>query len=459
MSSSSINLSSILQAAFNTQSEGIDVSAAVNSALEAEAAPEAEWENEQATLKSQTSDLNSLETLITTLESSLTALSSPTGAINSLTVTSSDSSLVTAVAASGTLTGSHTVVVNNLATAGSWYSASEASAATALSAGSFQLQVGAGAATTITINSGDTLTTIANDINSQDLGVTASVITDSTGSRLAIESNATGSADDFTISNENGLSFTRAATGTDASLVVDGIPIDSASNTVTGAIEGVTLNLEGASPSTTVNLSIAADQTQVTDAVNSFVTAYNAAIEQVNTEYSYDTSTSTQGVLAGDSTLEELQTDLLASASYTVGAGSGVSTLADLGITMNNDGTLTVDSATLTNAVANNFSAVQSFLQGASSSSASGFASYLNTQLSALTDSTNGAFTVDLQSISSENTSLQDSIDNFNDYLATEKTYLTDEYSAAEEALEQLPTQESQIQAELGENSNGGSNS
>ena len=93
---------------------------------------------------------------------------------------------------------------------------------------------------------------------------------------------------------------------------------------------------------------------------------------------------------------------------------------------MNNDGTLTLDTATLTNAVQNNFAAVQNFMQGASSN---GFVSNLNNQLSTLTDPTSGAFTVDLQSISSENKDLQTQINNF-------QTYLNDPTDAADGGIQ-----------------------
>jgi flagellar hook-associated protein 2 len=141
-----------------------------------------------------------------------------------------------------------------------------------------------------------------------------------------------------------------------------------------------------------------------------------------------------------------LQDSLLSIAGYTNG-GTGVSTLADLGITMNTDGTLSLDSATLDNAVQNNFAAVQTFMQGTSSN---GFASFLNNQLTTLTDPATGAFTIDLQSISSENSDLQDQINNFQSYLSTQQTLLTAEYNQADITLQQIPEEEAQINAELG---------
>jgi flagellar hook-associated protein 2 len=445
MSTSGINLSALLSA-LGSSSSGINVTSAVDAAMEAIEQPEVEWENDQATLQTQTSDLNSVETDVETLESSLTALSDPTGALASMSVTSSDTNVVQASAANGTAAGTHVVVVNNLATAASWYSNSVASSSTTLASGSFTLQVGSGTATTIQIGSGNnTLTELASTINAQNLGVTASVVTDSSGARLAIVSSNTGSANAVAVSGASGLTFTQASQGKDASLTVDGIPIDSASNTVTGAVSGLTLNLVGANSGEQVSVSIAPDASAVEQAINSFVSAYNTAIGDVNTQYTLNANNQ-EGPLAGDATIQMLQNSLLSAGSYS-GGGNGVQTLGDLGITMNKDGTLTLDSATLDSAVQNNFSAVQNFLLGTSSN---GFVSFLNTQLNQLTAAGNGAFTIDLQSIATQNTDLQTEINNFQPYLTQQQQKLTQEYNQADITLQEIPEEEAQINAELG---------
>jgi flagellar hook-associated protein 2 len=444
MSTSGISISSLLSA-LGSSSSGIDVTSAVDAAMEAIEEPEIQWEEDETTLNTQTSDLDSVETDVETLQSSLTALSDSNGALASMSATSSDTSLVEASAASGTTAGTHSIVVSNIATAASWVSDTVASSSTTLASGSFTLQVGSGTATTIQIGSSDdTLTELASNINSQDLGVTASVVTDSSGARLAIVSNNTGSANAVTVSNASGLTFTQASKGEDASLTVDGISIDSASNTVTGAVSGLTLNLVGADANETVSVSVTPDSSAVESAINSFVSAYNTAIGDVNTQYTV--SDNAEGPLAGDATIQMLQTSLLSSGSYS-GGGNGVATLADLGITMNKDGTLTVDSATLDNAVENNFSAVQNFLLGTSSD---GFVSYLNTQLNTLTASGNGAFTIDLQSIATQISGLKTEVTNFQTYADDQQKLLTAEYNQADITLQEIPEKEAQINAELG---------
>lgn len=444
-STSGINLSSLLSA-LGSSSSGINVTSAVAAAVSALDEPIDQWEAQQSTLATQTSDLNSIQTDVNTLETSLTALSDPVGALASMTATSSDTDVVNASAASGTVAGTHVVVVNNIASAASVYSNSVATGSTALASGSFTLKMGSGTSTTIPIGgSVDTLNQLASYINTQSLGVTASVINDSSGSRLAIASNNTGSAAGFTVTSASGLTFTQPSLGQDASLTVDGIPIDSASNTVTGAVSGLTLNLVGASPGGQVTVAIAPDADQVSTAITNFVNAYNTAIGDVNTQYTVNASNQ-EGPLSGDSTIQMLQDSLLSIAGYSSG-GSSVSTLGALGITMNNDGTLSLDSVTLGNAIQNNFSAVQTFMQGTASN---GFANFMGNQLSSLTDPANGAFTVDLQSISSENTQLQSQINNYQTYVSAQQTLLTAEYNQADITLQEIPEEQAQINAELG---------
>jgi flagellar hook-associated protein 2 len=361
--------------------------------------------------------------------------------------------VVSATSASGTASGDHVVVVNSLATTASWTSGTFASSTTDLPAGSFTITNGSGTATTITTDGTETLSDVASEINGDNLGLTASVVTDANGSRLAIEANSSGSASNFTVStSDTGYGFSQAATGANASLTVDGISIASASNTVTGAISGVTLNLLSASPNEQVSLNIAPDTSQASTAINQFVTDYNSLVSALNTQYS-DTG-SGEGVLATDSTVRSLQEDVLNALDYTYTPSSGTTTvpnLTSLGISVNNDGTLTVDSGALNSVLANNFSDVQNFFQGASYN---GFANMMDQQLTSFTSSDNGAFTVDLQSMSSELSGLQDDISNFQtNYIAPLQTQLQSEYSSAEEELQQLPEEQKEIQEELGENS------
>lgn len=441
-----LNLSGLLSAFSNSQ--GINVQQAVAQAIAAMAQPEVQWQNQQAVLQTQTAGLNSIESDVNALVTALTSLGDPVGSLAQMTTTSSNSSIVTATAVNGAASANHTVVVNNLATTASWYSDPVSDPNAALPAGSFTIQVGSGTPTQITVGSGvNSMNDLANAINGMNLGVTANVVTDSTGSRLSIVANNSGAANDITISNDTTINFTQAVVGKDASLTVDGIPIDSATNTVSNAVNGVTFNLVSAAPNTPVNIAVSPDTNAASTAIQNFVSAYNTVVGDVNTQYTVNANNQ-EGPLASDSTLSLLQGDLLSIAGYSTGTGA-VESLSDLGISMNKDGTLTVDSATLNSAIQSNFSAVQSFMQGTSSN---GFASFINNQMSSLTDPSNGAFTVDLQSISNENQDLQNQINDFQTYLGQQTVILTAEFNQADIALQQLPGLIAQINAELGNN-------
>lgn len=451
-STSSIDLSSILQAATGASSSGIDVTSAVNSAVSAARAPETTWENQQTALQNQSSALTTIQTQATTLDNDVQALNSLTGALSARTVSSSNSSVVTASAVVGSTPSTHVVVVNNLATTASWTSGVFASSSTALPTGSFSITVGTGTPTTITTDGTQSLSDVVSQINGDNLGVTARVVTDATGSRLAIVSNSSGSAADFSIGgSDTSFGFGRSATGANASLTVDGIGISSATNTVTGTIPGVTLNLVGAAAGSSVTLAVTPDTTKVQSAITQFVTDYNTLISSLNTQFTF--SGSSEGPLAGDSVVRSLQNDLLGSVSYTYTPASGTTTmpnLSSLGVSMNNDGTLTVNSTTLQNALQNNYSDVQNFFQG---TSMNGFANSLDQQLTDFVSPSTGAFTVDLQSISDQYNDLQDTIDKFEtNYITPLKTQLTNSYSQAETLLQELPSQTQQINTLLGIN-------
>ena len=175
-----------------------------------------------------------------------------------------------------------------------------ASSTTPLAAGTFTIQVGSQPATTITIDdTNNTLDGLAAAITNANMGVTASVVNDSNGARLAIVSNTSGAASDLTVNNAgSGLSFTKGATGTDASLTVDGVPISSASNTIANTVAGLTLNLVGAAPNTQVQIAVSPDTDKVTQAVKDFVTAYNTIIQDLTSQFTFNTTTSSAGPLA-----------------------------------------------------------------------------------------------------------------------------------------------------------------
>jgi flagellar hook-associated protein 2 len=449
--STTSTLNSVLTALGGTT--GIDVTSAVNAILYADRAPERAWQAQQTTLSNQAAAINQLQSEASSLSDALSTLQSSSGVLTAATATTSNSSVLTATVANGTAASSHLIVVNNLASTGSWYSAAETSSSATLPSGSFDITAG-GVTTTITTGSGvDTLDQLAASINSQSLGVTANVVTDSNGARLSLVSTASGSAGDFTVGNNSSLAFTRANTGTNASITVDGVPISSATNTVSGALSGVTLNLQSASPGSEISLNVSPDTSSISDAVSAFVTAYNTLLSDVNSQFKYNSSTGVAGTLQTDSAVQGLQSQLFNATNYNTG-GTTLNTLNALGITTNSDGTLSLNTALLSSAVATNSSAVSTFFQGTASD---GFVASVNSVLTTYTDPTQGAFTIDLKSLSAEYSDLNDQTNTLELYLTSQQTILTAQYNAADIAIQQLPQKLKQIQALLNPNSDSSS--
>jgi len=425
---------------------GIDVQQFVTLALAGDQANITQLQKQQTALNSQTTALSQITTDFNNLQTAAFALSDPLGALNALTTTSSNSGVVSATASSSALAGTHSVTVSALATTSSYYTNSLA-ATTVLAPGSFSVQVGTGVAATVTIDStNNTLAGLAESINTKGIGVQASVISDANGSRLALVSSTTGLPGDLTVSsNTTGLSFTKAVNGSNASLVVDGVPISSTSNTVSGAINGVTLSLASAAAGTPVSITTTPDATQATTAVNAFVSSYNTALKDINVQFAVLSDGSGGGPLESDGSLREAQAALLAAVSYSTPGNNGAVNLGSIGVNLNNDGTLTTTASTLSSALASNFSGVQNFLQATTT----GFANNLSKILTNITDSSAGTLGLDAKGISQSSQALSQQISDLQAALTTKRQGLTLLYAQVNVTLQELPLLQSQLTQQL----------
>jgi flagellar hook-associated protein 2 len=248
-------------------------------------------------------------------------------------------------------------------------------------------------------------------------------------------------------SNTTALNFKTPVGGTNASLTVDGVPLQSSTNTVTGAIPGVTLNLVSAAPGTPTQITVGPDATQAAAAITSFVTAYNAVVGNLNTQFTVNPATNTEGPLGGDSALRSLQASLLNDATYSITGNSGLVNLASLGINLNNDGTLTIDNTQLNNTFTANPGAFQSFFQNAS---ATGFANNFSSDLTNLTDPVQGIVNLDIAGNKTQQQALTTQIANLQDRLATQKAALTLQYAQVNATLEAYPSLLQEVTAEIG---------
>jgi flagellar hook-associated protein 2 len=181
--------------------------------------------------------------------------------------------------------------------------------------------------------------------------------------------------------------------------------------------------------------------------VNQFVSSYNQAIGDINAQFTYNTTTDTQGPLATDATLTSVQSQLLQLMTNSVSGNASFSSLASIGITMNDDGTLSVDNSTLSAAATNDSSDLQQFMQASG-----GFATTLQSSLTTLTAPNTGPLTVDINNLQSEYTDLQSQINDIETQITSQHDALITQYSTLNALLEDYPTQLQETQVELGLN-------
>jgi len=320
------------------------------------------------------SDLASAVSSISTFSSSLSSLIS--GGSLFTQPTSSNSSIlgVSAIAGSRLNGLSATIKVEKIATAQSMTASALGSAATAVGLGTMELTVGDKTKTITITEANNSLAGLAQAIKDSGLGVTASIVTDSTGARLVMKG-STGEANGFTFKmtsgtageldrfaydpdnydpqNITGLKLQQAAQ--DAELIVDGITVTKSTNSFSDVIPGVKINLLSASPGTTVTIGSSEPVDAIKQAVSDFVAAYN----EMKTTLS--TMTGSEGSLRSDAGIRALVTKLgsLTSTKLTYATDGSPTTLAEIGVSTNRDGSLSLDSAKLASIMSSNPSAVE----------------------------------------------------------------------------------------------------
>ena len=429
-----------------SQGAGIDVSSIVDQIIFAEQAPERIWQQQQIVLAAQTSSLNSLSSGVNALKAKVQALSDLSGAFAAQVATSSQPDLVTVSAQSNAAAGVHTLIINHLATVSSYYTEPVASSSTTLAHGTFTLASGEGTSLITIDASNDTLDKLSAYINANNYGVQASVINDADGARLALLSKTSGLPGDLSVTlNGTGLVFQKSADGINASFSLDGVPLSSTTNTVSSPLPGVTLNLLAANPAKPVTISVGPDTAGITQAIDDFVSAYNSAIGSVNSQFKASAN-SGAGPLANNSALRSLQSSLLSDVTYSVTGNNGVVNLASIGIDLQNDGTLSVDSSKLSSALSTQFADVKTFFQ---SGVAGGFGNNFSSDLTALTSPATGLLSLNLNENNANQQALTRQINDFEDRLANRRQFLINQYSQVDAMLRQYPLILAQITGQL----------
>ncbi|MBT2772432.1 flagellar filament capping protein FliD [Halomonas sp. ISL-60] len=328
------------------------------------------------------------------LESAMDRVQTSIAALNEASTFKQQKSTVTgdgvlATAGETANAGRYEVTVTQLARAGSAASNSVAldQELTAADA-TLTLEFGAGGTQTsydVNISAGSTLADVRDQINAdKESGVTASIVNDGTGYRLALSSKETG--EEASLIGFSGLASLTvdAATlraGQDAKLNVNGIAITSKTNRVEEAIQGVTLDLTAVSGNP-VTLVIKRDEESLRGAIDEFVKNYNEMKSTVGRMTAYNGEGETSGELVGDRTVRTIEDRLRRDITDNLGTGD-ISRLSQLGIAIDEKGRLKVDEDKLADAVTNNPEGLSAFFAGENEEG--GFAGRLNATLEGIT--------------------------------------------------------------------------
>lgn len=411
-------------------------------------------------------------TRIDSLKQLNTALASLTSAAEALTnrdlgtgrsITTSDANVVTATATSAANLGSFDINVSRLATSLTQTSRSYSSTTAPVLAGAattatFELRKGGAATgTSFTIDSNNnTLEGLRDAINDADAGITASIVDvtgDGTGNQLVLtskdtgasgrvelfETTSTGTLTDLTVTSINPPD--NNFSNLNASLSLNGLPISRSTNSFSDAVTGVTFSLKKTGTST-----IGVTQsTDIENKLRGFINAYNGIQEIVASQYKKDSKDRPTGILAGDSTLRNIQREL----RDTIGAestdnGGGFSSLTQLGITRDNDGKLSIDTSVFNEKLKSNPDDVKALLFGKTENDAGIFQKF-HTMSSGLSDSVTGSVQTAIKGYESSLKSLNSKITQRLESINQLRTTLTKKFSVADALIGQLNGQGSAL--------------
>lgn len=350
---------------------GLKISEIVKVLVDAEKVPkEAIFNKTEDTIKAKVSAIGTLKSELAKFQDALKKLQ--TGeALNQRKVSVGNSLFLTATADKTAQAGTYGIKVEQLAENHKVAGVHAADPALPVGEGSLDFGVD-GKNFSVDISATDSLTAIAKKVNeaSDNVGVTATVITSDAGSRLVFSSDKSGEDNQISVTANDtsgtGLSdmfgagnLSTLQDAKNAVLYIDNQKVTSQSNEVTSAITGVTLNLTDADIAKTTTLKIEQDNEAVKANVQGFVDAYNSLVTSIDKMSAYDKEKKTASALQGDSMIRSLESQLRSMVSDRVPTDGGTTALYDIGIKTDRYGKLSIDDAKLTKVISEDMSTVE----------------------------------------------------------------------------------------------------
>lgn len=434
---------------------GMDLQGMVDKLVKADSQPLIMAQTQKLEYQTYLQNFNTLENKLLTLSNDTNQMITD---FTMQSVSVSDDSMAEANLTGSPTSGVHNITVNSLAQGQTWISNEGVSSETdsiVKDSGSFTYKIGDKEYTinldnNILSSTPTTLEEFVNAINNNGSGLQASVLYDGSDYRVILKT-PEGTNNNLTIvENDTTLTFgdgngntTPAQDSSDADLTIDGVSVTSHSNTLNEYIPGISLKLKKTG---SFSVYIQTDYSKLAQDMQNIVKDYNDAIKYINQNNNYDDQKNVADSFFCNETIEDVQNKLsnLFIGTYG-GSSSQFKSLADLGITLNKDGSLEFDSSTFLNALNTNFKDVKNMLVETSTGAEDGFLSVMHSDINQMTSS-NGELELEKGYINDRIDSLDTQISTIQKQLDQERTMLTLTFSQMDEYIGGLKSQSSYMQ-------------
>lgn len=425
---------------------GFDAGAIIDATVEARRAPIQQLQSQKSGIQTQISKLGEIKSKLGDLQTALADMRS-LDEILSLSGASSNEDTVGVSANTDASPASYSLEVTQLATAEKNRSTAYASAAGEVRAGTLSIAVNGGDAVDITMEDGDTLQDVVERINASDAAVDATILHDGNGGyHLQVSGRETGystatasEAIEITESYTGGagqeLGLTEVVTARNAQFTLDGLAIETTSNSVSDIIAGVTLDLHAEGTST---VEIARDKEGTKEKIQAFVDAFNEVLTKVDEELFVDENTNRRTSLVGDPVVQGLDRKLTEFVSGQLeGLDGPFSSLSQLGIKTDSTGKLAIDDAELDAALDQNMTAVGQFFVAENV----GLSDRLEDALKVYTRTGDGLFITHDKALNGRVDRIDDRISAMDDRLEAMRDRMVRQFTAMENAMARFQAQ------------------
>ncbi len=441
---------------------GLDISGIVQSLVAAEGQPvELRIGQKEARAQSKLSAFGSLKSALSDFRDKLDAMKTADKFLTRQAL-SGNEDVFTASTSSNATPAKYDIEVVQLAQTQKLTSGAFASADAVVGTGTLLVSLGAATTSIEITDQNNTLAGIRDAINEKldNPGVAATIVNATTGSYLILSSDTTGTASPITVNQSggdgglsvleydplNGLtSLTESIAAQDALIRIDGLDVVSSTNSIEGAIEGVTLELIASTMGAAEQLLVENDASAARGLVEDFVASYNALVSTFDSLTDYDADALTSGPLLGDATIRGIRDQVRRELSNTVeDVNSPFSALSDIGIETQLDGTLSLNDTVLTDALSNEFVKFGNLF-----SSTDGFA----VRLYDLADNflrSGGIIETRSQGLETQIEGFGDQRESLNEKLASLETRLLRQFNALDSLLAELGSTSSFLAQQLG---------